>query len=73
MDQDTTWRGGRLGPGHIELDGDPAPPMERGTAAPSTFRPMSIVAKRLPISGTAKLLCFGYTAYLYMQSVQVSH
>ena len=32
-----------LGPGHIVLDGDPAPP-ERGTAPPS-FRPMSIVAK----------------------------
>ena len=28
---------------HIVLDGDPAPPCERGTAAPS-FRPMSIVA-----------------------------
>jgi len=37
-----------LGPaGHIVLDGDPDPsPPERGTAAP-TFRPMSIVAKRL--------------------------
>jgi len=32
------------GPGHIVLDGDPAPrPCERGTAA-SSFRPMSIVA-----------------------------
>jgi len=27
-----------LGPGHTVLDGDPAPPMERGIAAPS-FRP----------------------------------
>jgi len=35
-----------LGPGHIVLDGNPAP--ERGTAAPApSFRPMSIVAKRL--------------------------
>ena len=33
-----------LGPGHIVLDGDPAPPRERGTAAPPLFRPMSIVA-----------------------------
>jgi len=34
-----------LGPGHIVLDGDPAPPLERGTAAPSlSFRPISIVA-----------------------------
>jgi len=44
-----------LGPGHIVLDGgpsgDPAP-----TAALPTFRPMSIVAKRSPISATAELL-----------------
>jgi len=33
-----------FGPGHTELDGDPAPP-KRG-AAPN-FRPMSVVAKRL--------------------------
>ena len=34
-----------LGPGHMVLDGYPAPPpaKEGGTAAPS-FRPMSIVA-----------------------------
>jgi len=43
-----------LGPGHIVIDGDPAPP-ERGMAAPS-FRPMSIVAKRSPISATAEHL-----------------
>jgi len=39
-----------LGPGHIVLDGDPAPPPKKmGTAATSypNFRPMSIVAKRL--------------------------
>jgi len=46
-----------LGSGYIVLDGDPAPhsPAERGTAAP-TFRPMSVVAKRSPISATAELL-----------------
>jgi len=33
-----------LSQGHIVLDGDPAPPRERGTAAPPPFRPMSIVA-----------------------------
>jgi len=43
-----------LGPGQIVLDGDPAPP-ERGTESPS-FRPMSIVAKRLSISATAEHL-----------------
>ena len=42
-----------LGPGNIVLDGDPAPP-QRGTAP--NFRPMSIVAKRLPISATAEHL-----------------
>ena len=34
-----------LGPSDIVLDGDPAP-LTRGTAPP-TFRPMSLVAKRL--------------------------
>jgi len=37
-----------LGPGHIVLDGNPAPPLQKvGTALPSNFRPMSVVAKRL--------------------------
>ena len=35
-----------LGPGHIVLDGDPAPLPHRRTAAPN-FWPMSVVAKRL--------------------------
>jgi len=35
-----------LGPGHIVLDGDPAPPSPKRGTAPN-FRPMSIVAKRL--------------------------
>jgi len=34
-----------LGPRHIVLDGDPAPPPQRGTAA--NFRPISVVAKQL--------------------------
>jgi len=56
MDQDTTWYGGMPRPmQETVLDGDPAHPTERGTAAP-TFRPMSIVAKRLPISVTVELL-----------------
>jgi len=46
-----------LGPGHIVLDGDPALPTERDTATPTpNFRPMSIVAKRSPISATAEPL-----------------
>jgi len=44
-----------LGPGHIVLDGDPAPPQNGDTAAP-TFQPMFIMAKRSPISATAELL-----------------
>jgi len=43
-----------LGPGHIVLDGDPAPPSQRGTAP--SFRPVSIVAKWSPISATAEHL-----------------
>jgi len=43
-----------LGPGHIVLDGDQLPTPKRGTAAPS-FRSMSIIAKRSPISATAQL------------------
>jgi len=42
-----------LGPDHILLHGDPGRP-KRG-AAPN-FRPMSIVAKRSPISATAEYL-----------------
>jgi len=39
-DQDATWyRGISLGPGDIVLYGDPAPPTERSTAAP-TFQPV---------------------------------
>jgi len=44
-----------LGPGHTVLDGNPAPHTERSTAAPVTFRPMSIVSKLSPISATAEL------------------
>jgi len=37
-----------LGPGHIVLHEDPAPPTERDTACTAaTFRLMSIVAERL--------------------------
>jgi len=48
MNQDETWHGGRPRPrpGHIVLDGVQQPP---------SFRPMSIVAKRSPISATAEL------------------
>ena len=45
-----------LGPGDIVLDVDPAPPPHKRAQQPTTFWPMSIVAKRSPISATAELL-----------------
>jgi len=44
MDEDATWYGVGLGPGHIVLHGAPASSLKRGTAAPN-FRPMTVVAK----------------------------
>ena len=43
-----------LGPGLIVLDGNPAPVPKRRGHNPPSFRPMSIVAKRSPISATAE-------------------
>jgi len=57
-----------LGSGDIVLDGDPAPPTEKGTVARPHFRPMSIVAKRSPISATAALL-FGVATVNIFSSV----
>jgi len=49
MDQDATWYRGRLGPGDIVLDGGPSSPRpQKGAQQPTTFRPMSIVAKLRP-------------------------
>ena len=45
-----------LGPGHIVLDGDPAPSPPKGAQHPPSFRPMSIVAKQSPISAAVELL-----------------
>jgi len=53
MDQDAKEVG--LGPDHIALDGDPVGTEPRQQPLP-TFRPMSIVAKRSPISAIAELL-----------------
>ena len=50
-----------LGPGHIVLDGDPAPQQPL-----PTFRPISIVAKRSPISATAELLFWFSIEYLVL-------
>ena len=55
IDQGATWWGGiDLGPGVIMLDGDATRP-PKGHRPPN-FRPMSILATRLPISATAEHL-----------------
>jgi len=36
-----------LGPGHIVLDAEPAPPPPKGHSTPPNFLPMSVVTKRL--------------------------
>ena len=47
MDQDETWHAVGFGPGHLVLDGDPAPLPQRGTAPPPNLQPISVVAKWL--------------------------
>jgi len=47
-----------LGLGHIVLDDDPVGTQRRPQQPLPTFQPMSIVAKRSPISATADLLFF---------------
>ena len=43
-----------LGPGRTVLDGDPAPPPKG--AHPPTFGPLSIAAKRSPVSAATEIL-----------------
>jgi len=56
MDQDATWYWDRPRPRPHCVRWGPSSTTERGTAAPITFRPMSIVSKQSPISATAGLL-----------------
>jgi len=51
-----------LGPGNTVLDADPAP-------QPHNFRPMSIVAKRSPISTTAEHLSLLWSPYVIGQTI----
>jgi len=51
-----------LDPGHIMLDGAQLIPRQGAQQLAPRFRPMSIVAKRSPISATAELLF--YISYL---------
>jgi len=57
MDQDATWYGGRPRPRRHCIRWGPGFPHIKGHSSAPPFRPMSIVAKRSPISATAKLLC----------------
>jgi len=43
MDQDGTWHVGRPRPGHVVLDGHPAPLPKKGAPSPH-FLPVSVVA-----------------------------
>ena len=61
-----------LVPGRIVLDGDTAPPRKGAQHPPPTFRPMSIVAKRLPISATAELLCIFFISVERLLSRRVA-
>jgi len=45
-----------LGQDDFVLDGDPFPPPKKRGHRPHSFRPMSIVAKRSPVSAAAELL-----------------
>ena len=58
-----------LSPGHIVLDGDPAPP-RKGAQQLATFRSLSIVAERSPISGTTELLYIHSTQYAVRNQIE---
>jgi len=58
INQDTTWYGGRPRPRRHCARWGPSCPKGKGAQQPPTFRPMSIVAKRSPITATAELLFF---------------
>ena len=55
MDQDATWYGGRPQPRPHCVRRGPSSHGKGHSSRPPTFRPMSIVAKRSPISETAEL------------------
>jgi len=56
MDQDATWYGGRPWPRQHCVKWGPRSSHGKGHNTPPTFCPMSIVAKRSPMSATAELL-----------------
>ena len=57
IDQDATWYGGRPRPRRLCVRWGPIPPPQKKRGhRPHSFRPMSIVAKRSPVSAAAELL-----------------
>jgi len=67
MDQDATWHGGRPRPRRHCVRWGPSSPSRQGAQQPPTFRPMSILAKRSPISATVELfftLFFRFIIYV---------
>jgi len=71
MDQDATWYGYTLSPGHIVLDADPALPPLKGAQQLPSFRPMSVVSKWLSISSTAEHLFYIFPAMVLAMFVQM--
>jgi len=69
MDQDATWYRGRPRSRRHCVRWGLSYFHGKGTAAPPTSRPMSTVAKRSPISATAKLLSNSFTVRLSSKSV----
>jgi len=68
MDQDATWYEGRPRPRpHRVIYGPSCPPRKKAHSA--NFRPMSIVAKRWPISATAEHLYSICSPYVWVTSV----
>jgi len=57
--------GTKVVPSRTVLDGDQAPPNGERHSCPSTFLPMSIVAKRSPILATAELLLAFYVSFYF--------
>ena len=73
--QDATWYGSRPRPRpHCVRQGpsSAAPPPQKGAQQSRTFRPMSIVAKRSPISATAELLFVLHDQHICIQNVHTN-
>jgi len=73
MDQHATWYGIMevgLGPSHIVLVGDSAPHHGKRYSSTPTFSPMSIVAKRSPISAIAVALVLFLKIFIHQTEVR---